>query len=92
MADAHRLQMGEVLVCRTTSPAWTPLIARAAAVVADAGGVLAHCAIVAREHGIPRVVGTGVATDQIADGTLVTVDGARGLVHLVHAATRQPGK
>jgi pyruvate,water dikinase len=85
MAEAHRLGPGEVLVCRTTSPAWTPLIARAAAVVADAGGVLAHCAIVARELAIPCVVGTGVGTDQITDGMLVTVDGIRGLVLVQHA-------
>jgi pyruvate, water dikinase len=90
MAEAHRLGPGEVLVCRTTSPAWTPLIARAAAVVADAGGVLAHCAIVAREHAIPCVVGAGVATDQIADGMLLTVDGTRGLVHLDRAETTPP--
>lgn len=81
MAEADRLVAGEVLVCRTTSPAWTPLFARAAAVVADAGGVLAHCAIVAREHAIPCVVGTGVATAKIADGMLVTVDGTHGVVH-----------
>jgi pyruvate,water dikinase len=86
MAESDTLGAGEVLVCRTTSPAWTPLIARAAAVVADAGGVLAHCAIVAREQAIPCVVGTGVGTQRIADGTLVIVDGTRGLVRLEHAA------
>jgi pyruvate,water dikinase len=90
MADAGKLGPGEVLVCRTTSPAWTPLIARAAAVVADAGGVLAHCAIIAREHAIPCVVGTGDATDRIADGQLVTVDGARGLVHIEDADAVAP--
>jgi pyruvate,water dikinase len=80
MAEADMLEPGEVLVCRTTSPAWSPLVARAAAVVADAGGVLAHCAIIAREHAIPCVVGTGVATQRIADGMLVTIDGTRGVV------------
>src|SRR5262249_51617996 len=90
VAGADRLAPGEVLVCRTTSPAWTPLIARAAAVVADAGGVLAHCAIVAREHAIPCVVGAGVATERIADGMLVTVDGARGVVHIDRADVGGP--
>jgi len=90
MAEADRLLPGEVLVCRTTSPAWTPLVARAAAVVADAGSVLAHCAIVAREHAIPCVVGTGVGTERIADGMLVTVDGTRGLVRLEHAGPMAP--
>ncbi len=84
MAEAGTLAKGEVLVCRTTSPAWTPLVARAAAVVADAGGVLAHCAIIAREHAIPCVVGTGIGTERIADGMLVTVDGTRGVVRLEH--------
>jgi phosphoenolpyruvate synthase/pyruvate phosphate dikinase len=82
MTNAETLTPGEVLVCRTTSPAWTPLIARAAAVVADAGSVLAHCAILAREYGIPCVVGTGVATQRITDGMHVTVDGTQGLVRL----------
>ena len=82
MADADKLAPGEVLVCRMTSPAWTPLLARAGAVVADSGGILAHCAIVARELAIPCVVGVGIATDRIADGMLVTVDGAQGLVRL----------
>ena len=90
MAEADALAPGEVLVCRATSPAWTPLVARAAAVVADAGGVLAHCAIVAREHAIPCVVGAGVATQRIADGMLVTVDGTHGLVHLGRAGTTAP--
>jgi len=82
MAESDTFAAGEVLVCQTTSPAWTPLIARAAAVVADAGGVLAHCAIVAREYAIPCVVGTGVGTQRIYDGMLVTVDGAQGVVRL----------
>ena len=90
MAESDTLASGEVLVCQTTSPAWTPLFARAAAVVADAGGVLAHCAIVAREHAIPCVVGTGVGTQRIADGMLVTVDGTHGLVRLEHAPTVAP--
>ena len=82
LAEADTLGPGEILVCRSTSPAWTPLVARAAAVVADTGGVLAHCAIVAREHAIPCVVGTGMATQRIQDGMLVTVDGTRGVVRL----------
>lgn len=77
-----RLAPGEVLVCRLTTPAWTVLFARAAAVVTDCGSPLSHAAIVAREHGIPAVVGTQVATSAVADGQTVTVDGTSGVVHL----------
>lgn len=75
-------QPGEVLVARATSPAWTPLFALAAAVVTDSGTLAAHASIVAREYGIPAVVATGDATTRLTTGTLVTVDGTRGLVTL----------
>ncbi|MFP6594605.1 MAG: PEP-utilizing enzyme [Dehalococcoidia bacterium] len=62
------------------SPPWTPLFAIASAVVTDFGGPLAHCAIVAREYGIPAVVGIDSATTEIQDGDTVTVDGISGVV------------
>src|SRR5215471_15333231 len=62
LEDAGRLRPGDILVAETTSPPWTPLFATAAAVVTDTGGILSHCAVVAREYGIPAVVGTGKAT------------------------------
>jgi pyruvate,water dikinase len=68
LSDAAKLQRGDVLVAETTAPSWTPLFATAAAIVTDAGGVLSHCAVVAREYGIPAVVGTGRATMTIRDG------------------------
>ncbi|MBN1179437.1 MAG: hypothetical protein JXD18_09510 [Anaerolineae bacterium] len=83
LADAHRLQPGDVLVTRTTAPPWTPLFLTAAAVVTDAGGLLSHGAVVSREYGIPAVVGTHSATALIADGQLVEVDGSNGEVRLV---------
>ena len=76
------LLAGEILVCRVTTPSWTPLFARAAAVVTDVGSPSAHASIIAREYGIPAVVGTGDATARIADGDIVTVDGGAGLVWL----------
>ena len=82
LADATGLQPGEILVCPTTAPPWTPLFATAAAVVTDTGGILSHCAIVAREFGIPAVVGTGVGTQRIRTGQRVTVDGSAGTVTL----------
>jgi pyruvate,water dikinase len=74
------LRTGEILVCGYTNPAWTPLFRRAAAVVVDTGGIASHAAIVAREYGIPAVMGTFDATSRLSDGQLVTVDGDRGRV------------
>ena len=80
LSEAERLQPGEVRVCTTTAPPWTPLFAIAAAVVTDSGGVLSHSAICAREYAIPCVVATQVATKVILDGSMITVDGTRGVV------------
>jgi pyruvate,water dikinase len=74
------LQPGEVLVAPLTAPAWTPLFARAAAVVTDVGSPAAHASIIAREYGIPAVVGCVDATARLRDGMRVTVDGATGNV------------
>lgn len=78
--EFHKLQPGDVLVCPSTNPSWTPLFAIAAAVVADAGGVLSHAAIVAREYGIPAVMAVVGATQALSDGEPVEVDGAAGTV------------
>jgi rifampicin phosphotransferase len=82
LSDSERLQPGEVLVCQTTAPPWTPLFAIAAAVVTDSGGVLSHSAICAREYAIPCVVATQVATHVIPDGAMITVDGTKGTVQI----------
>ena len=71
---------GDVLVAKATAPAWTPLFARAAAVVTDGGTLAAHASLVAREYAIPAVVGTGNATQRLHQGQMVTVDGAAGTV------------
>ncbi len=81
-ADFARLHPGEVLVASITTPAWTSLFARAAAVVTDIGGPLSHSSIVAREYGIPAVLGTAVATRRVVDGQQITVDGDTGKVYL----------
>jgi rifampicin phosphotransferase len=80
LEDAADLQPGEVLVCEMTLPSWTFLFATAVAVVCDTGGALSHCAVVAREFGIPCVVGTGDGTRLLQSGLEVTVDGTRGIV------------
>jgi pyruvate,water dikinase len=78
-------EMGEgtILVCPTTTPAWTPLFGRAVALVTDIGAVLAHGSIVAREYGIPAVLGTGNGTERLVSGQRVRVDGNRGTVTLL---------
>jgi rifampicin phosphotransferase len=78
--DFDRMRPGDVLVAGTTTPAWTPLFAMASAVVTDIGGPLSHGSIVAREYGIPAVMGTGIATRRIKNGQTITVDGKTGLV------------
>lgn len=82
LEEADRLGPGDVLVAETTTPPWTPLFATVAAVVTDTGGVLSHCAVVAREYGMPAVVGTGRGSERIPDGILVEVDGDAGIVRL----------
>lgn len=80
--DFGAMRPGAILVCPTTTPAWTPLFARASGLVTDIGGVLAHGSIVAREYGLPAVMGTGDATRRISTGQILTVDGDAGLVTL----------
>ena len=78
--EFDQLQSGEILVAPLTAPAWTPLFTRAAAVVTDVGSAAAHASIIAREYGIPAVVGCGDATARLRTGMRVTVDGSTGNV------------
>ena len=86
--DGSLLQMGEVLVTRTTNVGWTPLFPRAAAIVTDVGAALSHAAIVARELGVPAVVGCTDATDRLTTGDYVRVNGLRGTVEILEQAGR----
>jgi len=80
VSEFGKLQPGEVLIAPATNPAWTPLFQRAVAVVVDMGGSASHAAIVAREYGIPAVMGTFDGTQKLFDGQWIQVDGSRGLV------------
>lgn len=80
--DFRRVRQGDVLICRSTDPAWTPLFRIAGAVITEAGGVLSHAAIVARELGIPAVLAVPGAMAGIPDGSLVTVHGDEGLLRV----------
>lgn len=78
-----KIQAGDVLVCPTTSPVWSLLFSSIGALVTDAGGILSHPAIIAREYGLPSVVATGNATQHLKDGQTVTVDGNAGIVEVL---------
>ncbi len=77
------VQQGEVLVCSVTAPSWAPVFPKIAAAVSDIGGMMSHAAIIAREYGLPAVVGTGHATKQIKTGDRVRVDGDTGVVTIL---------
>ncbi|WP_319004446.1 PEP-utilizing enzyme [Halobacillus litoralis] len=81
--EFEKVNEGDVLVCKTTTPPWTVLFNIAGAIVTDRGGVLSHAATVAREYEVPCVVGAKMATSELKDGDLVTVDGTNGDV-IIH--------
>jgi phosphohistidine swiveling domain-containing protein len=83
LAEADKLQPGDILIAETTAPPWTPLFASVAGVVTDTGGILSHSAVVAREYRIPAVVGAPNATDTFRDGQMVEVDGDKGVVRIL---------
>jgi phosphohistidine swiveling domain-containing protein len=91
-SDFGKLQPGDVLVAPVTNPAWTPLFQRAVAVVVDTGGSASHAAIVAREYGVPAVMGTGSGTHTLTDGQWITVNGSSGLVIRARRPDRIPDK
>jgi pyruvate,water dikinase len=80
VSEFGKIKAGDVLVAPVTNPAWTPLFQRAIAVIVDTGGAASHAAIVAREYGIPAVMGTINGTKKLKDGQWIQVDGSRGLV------------
>ena len=86
-AEFDNLRVGEILVCQMTNPAWQVLYGKIIAVVTDAGGTVSHPAVLAREYGIPAVVGTSVATYRIKTGDRIRVDGSAGVVEIVESAT-----
>jgi pyruvate,water dikinase len=86
ICDAQRLVAGDVLVTRQTDPGWGPVFPLISGLVIERGGMLSHGAIIAREFGIPSVVGVRGATSRIAHGARVHVDGDRGLVRILEEA------
>lgn len=78
--DFYKLKAGDIMVAPYTNPAWTPLFATAAGIVVDVGGAASHAAIIAREYGIPAVMGLACASDTIKDGDIITINGNTGIV------------
>ena len=85
--DPHKadLQPGEILVCPGTDPSWTPLFLAAGGLVMELGGLMTHGAIIAREYGIPAVVGVDRATERLKTGDRIRVDGSQGIVEILDA-------
>jgi pyruvate,water dikinase len=81
--DFGRIMPGDIIVCPSSNPSWVPVFAIAGGLVTNTGGVLSHAAVVAREFGLPAVVGTHDATARIADGRTVEIDGTSGTVRLL---------
>jgi len=87
-ADFDRIGPGDIIVCPATNPSWVPVFAIAAGLVTNTGGILAHAAVVAREFGLPAVVGVAGATLRIADGQIIEIDGTAGRVRLLQVGER----
>jgi len=81
--EGSKLEKGEILIAPYTDPAWTPLFPLASGIVTEVGGLMTHGAVIAREYGIPAVVGVDRATEAIPDGALVCVNGSEGYVEIV---------
>ena len=84
--DFDQMKPNTILVCPLTTPAWTQLFPHAIGLVTDIGSILAHGSIVAREYGIPAVLGVGDATQRIKSGQKIAIDGDRGLATLLDDA------
>ncbi|PRS71984.1 PEP/pyruvate-binding domain-containing protein [Bacillus sp. NMTD17] len=86
--EFSQFQKDDILVCKTTTPLWTSLFRDAKAVITDAGGILSHSAIIAREYMMPAVLGTRIATETLQSGDLVTVDGSNGRIQILKQHAR----
>jgi pyruvate,water dikinase len=87
------VRAGDILVCQMTNPAWVVLFTKIVGLVTDAGGTVSHPAVLSREFGIPAVIGTSVATQEIKSGDRIRVDGTQGVVEILEsAAPTEPGR
>jgi pyruvate,water dikinase len=87
------VRAGDILVCQMTNPAWVVLFTKIVGLVTDAGGTVSHPAVLSREFGIPAVIGTSVATQEIKSGDRVRVDGTQGIVQILEStAPKEQGR
>jgi pyruvate,water dikinase len=86
------VRAGDILVCQMTNPAWVVLFTKIVGLVTDAGGTVSHPAVLSREFGIPAVIGTSVATQEIKSGDRVRVDGSQGVVEILETSPKEPGR
>jgi len=82
MTAAAKIRRGDIVVARHTDPGWTPILSVIGGIIMEEGGLLNHCSIVARELGIPSIVGVSRATQLIPEGVRVTIDGGAGMVRI----------
>jgi pyruvate,water dikinase len=88
--EFDEVQKVDILVCQMTNPAWVVLFTKISALVTDAGGTVSHPAVLSREFGIPAVIGTSVATQQIRSGDRLRVDGSSGVVQILSRPEARP--
>jgi pyruvate,water dikinase len=81
--EFDQVKQGDILVCQMTNPAWTPLFGMISGIVTDAGGTVSHPAVMAREFGIPAVIGCSVGTSRIKSGDRLRVNGSTGVVEIL---------
>jgi len=86
------VRAGDILVCQMTNPAWVVLFTKIVGLVTDAGGTVSHPAVLSREFGIPAVIGTSVATQQIKSGDRIRVDGTQGVVEILETTPKEPAR
>jgi pyruvate,water dikinase len=85
-----QVRKGDIVVCQMTNPAWVALFTKMAGLVTDAGGLTSHAAVLAREFGIPAVIGTSSATRSIKDGDRIRVNGTTGVVEILSSGEATP--
>ena len=90
MDEFDDVRAGDILVCQMTNPAWVVLFTKIAGLVTDAGGTTSHPAVLTREFGIPAVIGTSIATQRIATGDRLRVDGTTGRVEILRGVAVEP--
>jgi phosphoenolpyruvate synthase/pyruvate phosphate dikinase len=89
LEDAASVKAGEILVTRFTDPGWTPVLGLVSGIVTEVGGLLSHAAVIGREYGIPAVLNVPRATQMLATGQIIEIDGNEGTVKIIETRSGQ---